>query len=117
MIIKSAESISSVAAALATTDIIDGTGYNRAAYEDKLASTLRSAIKSYDFKKLEAQPPSPPPPPSVEPVIASNSAHVKFMITMQDEYELRTLGYDQAHINRLTPQEAADIIASGATAS
>jgi hypothetical protein len=43
----------------------------------------------------------------------SNTASVKFMITLQDEAELSALGYTQAQINRITPQEAADIILSG----
>ena len=111
MIIKSAENKSSLAPVLATTDILDGAGYGRSSYEDKLNSTLRSAIRAYEFRGLEVQ--SPPPIEPAEPVVTSGSASVKFMITMKDEYELRRLGYDQAHINTLTPQEAADIIASG----
>ncbi|MDD2364632.1 MAG: hypothetical protein PHN84_00565 [Desulfuromonadaceae bacterium] len=38
------------------------------------------------------------------------SASVKFMITAQDEKELREIGYSQEQINRITPQEAENII-------
>jgi len=44
---------------------------------------------------------------------APKSASVKFMITMQDEINLRNLGYSDAQIDTLTPQEAVDIIQAG----
>ena len=40
-------------------------------------------------------------------------ASVKFMITVQDEVDLRNLGYSQAQIDRFKPQEVADILAAG----
>ncbi len=43
----------------------------------------------------------------------SNMASVKFMITMQDEEGLRKLGYSQAQIDKIKPQEAMDILQSG----
>jgi len=39
-----------------------------------------------------------------------NTASVKFMITNHEEQELRQLGYGQEQIDRLKPQEAADIL-------
>jgi hypothetical protein len=41
---------------------------------------------------------------------APTSASVKFMITRREEKTLLDLGYSQECINKLTPQEAADII-------
>lgn len=49
-----------------------------------------------------------------EPDACPNTARVKFMITMQDEQELRALGYSQAQINTLKPQEAEDILKAAA---
>jgi hypothetical protein len=40
----------------------------------------------------------------------STTASVKFMITMQDENELHNLGYSHKQIDKLKPQEAADIL-------
>lgn len=40
----------------------------------------------------------------------STTGSVKFMITIQEEKELRDLGYSQAQINVLKPQEAGDIL-------
>lgn len=47
----------------------------------------------------------------------SKTASVKFMITMQDEKELTDLGYSQAQINNLKPQEVENILKAGAKAS
>jgi hypothetical protein len=50
---------------------------------------------------------------SGEPAIEegfSKTASVKFMITMQDEKGLRDLGYSQAQIDKIKPQEAEDIL-------
>ena len=46
----------------------------------------------------------------------SKTASVKFMITMQDEKDLRDLGYSQAQIAKMKPQEARDILLSGSKA-
>ena len=46
----------------------------------------------------------------------SKSASVKFMITMQDEIELRYLGYSETQIYKLKPQEAANILHAGTKA-
>lgn len=43
----------------------------------------------------------------------ATTASVKFMITTQDEKELLALGYTQAQIDRLKPEEAADILKEG----
>lgn len=43
----------------------------------------------------------------------SNVASVKFMLTAQDESGLRALGYSQELIDKMKPQEAADILQSG----
>jgi hypothetical protein len=43
----------------------------------------------------------------------SNSASVKFMITIQDKADLENLGYSKEQIDKLKPQEASDIIKSG----
>jgi hypothetical protein len=42
----------------------------------------------------------------------SKTASVKFMITMQDEKDLRNLGYSQSQIDKIKPQEAEDILKS-----
>jgi hypothetical protein len=50
---------------------------------------------------------------SGEPAIEegfSKTASVKFMITMQDEKDLRDLGYSQAQIDKIKPQEVEDIL-------
>jgi hypothetical protein len=44
----------------------------------------------------------------------SKTAGVKFMITAQDEKDLRELGYSEEQINKLKPEEAARIIKAGA---
>ena len=46
----------------------------------------------------------------------TNTASVKFMITKQDEEDLRRLGYNTAQIDTIKPQEAADIINAGTKA-
>lgn len=40
----------------------------------------------------------------------SKTASVKFMITIQDESDLRNLGYSQEQIDKIKPQEAEDIL-------
>ena len=40
----------------------------------------------------------------------SKKASMKFMITLQEEKDLRILGYSQAQINKIKPQEAEDIL-------
>ena len=40
----------------------------------------------------------------------SKKASMKFMLTMQDEKDLQNLGYSQAQINNIKPQEAEDIL-------
>ena len=40
----------------------------------------------------------------------SKKTSMKFMITMQDEKDLRNLGYSQEQINTIKPQEAEDIL-------
>ena len=44
------------------------------------------------------------------------TASVKFMITIQDENDLRDLGYSQAQIDKMKPQEARDLLQSGTEA-
>ena len=46
----------------------------------------------------------------------SKSARVKFMITIQDEADLQALGYSKEQIDKLKPQEAADILTAGTEA-
>jgi len=46
----------------------------------------------------------------------SKTASVKFMITMQDEKDLGCLGYSQTQIAKMKPQEARDLLLSGAKA-
>ncbi len=46
----------------------------------------------------------------------AKTARVKFMITLQDEAGLRGLGFRQAEIDKLTPQEAHDILLAGTKA-
>ena len=48
--------------------------------------------------------------------VFSRTASVKFMITKQDEMELRILGYSNLQIDKIKPQEAVDIILSGTKA-
>ena len=54
-------------------------------------------------------PVNPPVPEEVQ----AKKASVKFMITSQDEEELRILGYSRAQIHRIKPQEAAEILQAG----
>lgn len=46
----------------------------------------------------------------------AKTARVKFMITMQDEKNLRDLGYSQAQIDTFKPQEAEQILRVGTKA-
>jgi len=45
--------------------------------------------------------------------VDQKTASVKFMITKQEEADLKALGYSKEQIDRLKPQEAANIIQSG----
>jgi len=45
--------------------------------------------------------------------VDQKAASVKFMITMQEEADLNSLGYGKEQINKLKPQEAVIIIQSG----
>jgi hypothetical protein len=45
--------------------------------------------------------------------VDQKSASVKFMITIQEEADLKALGYSKEQIDKLKPQEAANIIQSG----
>jgi hypothetical protein len=45
--------------------------------------------------------------------IDQKSASIKFMLTIKDEADLKALGYSNEQIDRLKPQDAADIIKSG----
>jgi hypothetical protein len=47
---------------------------------------------------------------------SSKTARVKFMITLQEEISLSGLGYSQAQINMMKPQEAEDILRAGTKA-
>jgi hypothetical protein len=62
---------------------------------DEAVSILRSIFQSPCAEGFDA------------PVKA---ASVKFMITAQDEKELRELGYSQTEIDKIRPQDAADIL-------
>ena len=66
-------------------------------------------VNPYSIQPL-AYPPIGPDRPE------ARTAGVKFMITGQDEKELRELGYSQAEIDRLKPQQAADILKARVTA-
>ncbi len=48
--------------------------------------------------------------------VGSKTASVKFMITLQDEADLRSLGYSKEQIDQLKPQDAEDILKSGTKA-
>ena len=63
---------------------------------DPISASILEGISSYHEEKS-----------------ASKSASVKFMITMQDKENLRRLGYSQAQIDKLKPQEAETIIKAG----
>jgi len=45
--------------------------------------------------------------------VDQKTASVKFMITIQEEADLKELGYSKEQIDKLKPQEAANIIQSG----
>lgn len=53
------------------------------------------------------------PPQADGPATAS----VKFMITLQDENDLRNLGYSKVQIDKLKPEEAREIITTGKKAA
>jgi hypothetical protein len=44
------------------------------------------------------------------------TASVKFMITLEDEKNLGELGYSQAQIGKMKPNDAAEILQAGARA-
>jgi hypothetical protein len=48
---------------------------------------------------------------------SDKAASVKFMITMQDESDLRNLGYSQPQIDKMKPEEAREIITTGKKAA
>jgi hypothetical protein len=49
-------------------------------------------------------------------LVDSKTASIKFMITIQDEADLLSLGYSKKQIDRLKPQDALDIIRAGTKA-
>jgi hypothetical protein len=48
--------------------------------------------------------------------VGTKSVSVKFMITLKDEADLRSLGYSKEQIDQLKPQEAEDILKYGTKA-
>lgn len=76
------------------------------------ALSILQGVFSAPQEETESSPESKEEPPE-ESEAGAKTASVKFMITAQDEEELRRLGYAQAEIDRLKPQEAADIISAG----
>lgn len=46
----------------------------------------------------------------------SKTASVKFMITIQDEKDLRNLGYSQEQIEKMKPEAASEILQAGTKA-
>ncbi|OGU13183.1 MAG: hypothetical protein A2076_07885 [Geobacteraceae bacterium GWC2_53_11] len=104
MIIKSkdfpAHAINVVPTPAADNGVNDGFTYDPVMFDTTTASMLLSIFDKPDDSEER-----------------SKTASVKFMITMQDEMELRGLGYSQAQIDTLKPQEAEDILRAGAKVS
>jgi hypothetical protein len=68
--------------------------FNKVLFDTNALSALQSIFSSSDS-------------------VASKSASVKFMITLQDETDLLSLGYSKEQIDRLKPQEAENILKAG----
>jgi len=73
---------------------------------------LRGKItKSVDVDSGNSQKNTPATPSDAEPA----GVFVPFQITLQMEADLRARGYSQSDINKLTPQQAQEILAASAT--
>jgi hypothetical protein len=104
MSIKSTESVAALTLHTEETratdnDTSNGFIFDLTLFDTKAVSDLESIYKR-----------------SVESAIEkgmSKSASVKFMITKQNEKDLRALGYSQEQIDKIKPQEAANIILAG----
>ncbi len=71
----------------------EGFVFDTAVFDSKALAALDSIYKSLEL-------------------VEQKSVSVKFMITVQDEADLKALGYDKEQIDKLKPQEAANIIQS-----
>ena len=85
----------------------NGTGNNSGVFVDPKALSILQGIFG---ATLDDE--TPPSPEEELPKTAS----VKFMITIQDEKELRELGYTQTRIDRMKPEEAREILEAGTKA-
>src|SRR5215471_2693956 len=68
---------------------------------------LKAAIKANEEKRQTGYQPSPPPPVMPQP---ASGVSIPVMITRKMEADLRARGLDQAAINKLTPQQAHEIL-------
>lgn len=80
----------------------DSSNQNQLVFNSEAVSIVR-LLMEHDMESLIGGAPS-------------KTASVKFMLTMQDENNLRNLGYCKEHIDKMKPQEAADIIQSATKA-
>ncbi len=96
-------------------------GCELATFDASAASILLSVLECYDLEDFGAAFKTPDETldnmVSDECEVCSKTASVKFMITMQDEKCLRNLGYSQSQIDKIKPQEAADILMAGTKAN
>ena len=72
------------------------------------AVMLLSAVTDYEFGDFEAVLKTANQANTGED--NTKTASVKFMITKQDEIGLRGLGYSESQIDKIKPQEAAEIL-------
>ena len=75
-------------------------------FDEKSASNILSIFRCPDSENIEAMDETADGASEA----CSNTASIKFMITSQDENNLLNLGYSQTQINKLKPQEVADIL-------
>ena len=85
-----------------SSDAHENSGY-QLDFDEETAAMLRSIFQGSGDENFNA---------TFKP--QEKTASVKFMITTQDEKDLRDLGYSQEQIDKIKPQEAAEILKAGA---
>lgn len=91
-------SIDTKEVAVCNTD--DDFVFDQQLFDDEARLVLNSILSIPSLEKSDAEGPS-------------KSVSIKFMVTMQDEADLQMLGYSKEQIDKLKPQEVADILQEG----
>jgi len=120
MIIKSTEYILAPAPDLNQNSTVeknaDDSMFNPLMFDANSASMILSAFQCSGSEEVEKVDSTTDGMSIGNGEVCSTTASVKFMITMQDEQDLLSLGYNQEQIDKLKPQEVADILKTSGVA-